>query len=371
MKRCSKCILPENYPNISFNEEGVCNLCVNFENKWSKHKKENFATLQSKLEHIFRWAKKKNRKYDCLVPISGGKDSAYVLYLCKFKYKLKVLAYHFDNGFVSPQAKENIRNIVEGADVDYISFAPRWELLRKMYSHLLLKTGHFCSACTLGYQSTSYKIAEKEKIPLIVVGSSRRTEGVIPKEMIYHDARWFRNVLQDEIAGDDLEDWMYYSLTKVAKRLFFGKIKYVRLPFYLDWNLDEIEGIIRKHLGWQDPSRSDHMDCIMTPVMNYLYVKKWGFGVKTVNYSARIRDGQMSQQETLKKVAVEESNDEPEIMDEFLNRLGLSRNTLKGVESMNHLDYGSYLGLISRMKWFLKLLEASSIIPKDSADEFK
>lgn len=370
MKSCSRCILPENYPNISFNKEGICNFCVNFEKRWSKRKKEKFAMLQSELEHIFKWAKKKNTKYDCLVPISGGKDSSYVLYLCKYKYKLRILAYHFNNGFVSPQARENIKNVVERMGVDFISFSPRWELLKKMYSHLLLKTGHFCSACTLGYQSTSYKIAEKEKIPLIIVGTSRRTEGAIPKEMIYHDARWFRNVLEDKIAGDELEDWMYSSLTKMTKRLFFGKIKYIRLPYYLDWGLKKIERVLRKHLGWQDPSESDHMDCLMTPVMNYLHVRKWGFGVTTINYSARIRDGQMSREEALKKVAIEESCEEPEIMDEFLNRLGLSRNTLKGVESKNHLDYRSYLDLISRMKLFLKLLEASNIIPKDFADEF-
>mgnify|MGYP000630771079 CR=1 FL=1 len=100
MKKCTKCILPETYPEITFDEEGICNYCKEYKSINYKGEKL-FVELLDK--HI-----NKGRKYDCQVPISGGRDSTYVLYKMKEKYKMNVLAFNYDNGFVSQQARENI-----------------------------------------------------------------------------------------------------------------------------------------------------------------------------------------------------------------------------------------------------------------------
>jgi len=367
MRRCSRCILPENYPNISFNKEGVCNLCTDFEDKWTVHKRENFKTLHLELKNILEQARKKKGKYDCLVPISGGKDSTYTLYLCKFKYNLKVLAYHFNNGFVSQHASENIKNAVEKMGIDFVSFAPGWNLLKKIYSHLSLKAGgYFCGACGLGYTSTAYKLALGENIPLIVYGGSSRIEGTMPKEMCYSDARWFRHVLQNEIEEGDMENWTHITPWSAVRRYIRGNPKVITLGEYVDWDLREIRETIQERLGWQAPSEMDHTDCIFDPVSDYFLVKKWGFSRKTVIYSARIRDGQMSREEAVRKIAVEESDSEPELMTEFLKKLGLSKDALvSALQSTNHLDYESYLNQISRIHWFLKILRTIKIIPKE------
>lgn len=80
---CNKCILTEDFPNIKFNQAGVCNICEEWENKWGNF---DYVESEKKLKMIFENAKSKNKKYDCLVPFSGGRDSSYVLYLCKQSY---------------------------------------------------------------------------------------------------------------------------------------------------------------------------------------------------------------------------------------------------------------------------------------------
>jgi tRNA(Ile)-lysidine synthase TilS/MesJ len=112
LKRCTKCILPENFPNIKFNNEGICNYCL------------THVPIKYKGEAVFRILlddyRSKGEKYDCIVPVSGGKDSLFVLYQVMNKYKLRVLASHYDSGFVSEQAMKNIGNAIKMLQVDFI-----------------------------------------------------------------------------------------------------------------------------------------------------------------------------------------------------------------------------------------------------------
>jgi tRNA(Ile)-lysidine synthase TilS/MesJ len=106
MRRCLQCVLPDNYPNIHFDSDGVCNFCLTYTSP-SKYRGEE------EVVRIISRARGNEHPYDCLVPWSGGRDSTYVLYNYKMVrgYKLKVLAFNYDNGFTSDQAKENIRRI--------------------------------------------------------------------------------------------------------------------------------------------------------------------------------------------------------------------------------------------------------------------
>ena len=113
MKRCTKCILPEGYPNITFDEKGECNYC-------KSHQKTNYLG-ESKLKEKLAKYKKSGGKYDCLVPVSGGKDSTYVLYQMSTVYKMRVLAFNYDNCLTHPQAQRNVRENVNSLGVDLVT----------------------------------------------------------------------------------------------------------------------------------------------------------------------------------------------------------------------------------------------------------
>jgi glucosamine--fructose-6-phosphate aminotransferase (isomerizing) len=112
LKRCSKCILPETFPNISFNEDGVCNFCMAHVPFSTKGDKE--------LEELFSKYRSKDGSPDCLIAFSGGRDSSYTLHLLKTKYKMNPIAYSYDWGMVTDLARRNQARMCEKLGVEHI-----------------------------------------------------------------------------------------------------------------------------------------------------------------------------------------------------------------------------------------------------------
>ena len=109
-KRCAKCVFPETFPGIEFDEAGVCNFCRDF--RGHQFVEQSKRQYRKRFEELID----KNRRvggYDCLMAYSGGKDSSYTLVVLKKKYNLSILALTIDNGFISPVATRNILNVVE------------------------------------------------------------------------------------------------------------------------------------------------------------------------------------------------------------------------------------------------------------------
>jgi len=103
MKFCSKCVLPGSFPGIEFNEEGICNYCRNSQLPDQEKKEEYIKMFENLLDSV-----RGKHDFDVLLAYSGGKDSTYTMYELANKYKMNVLAFTFDNGFISEQARENI-----------------------------------------------------------------------------------------------------------------------------------------------------------------------------------------------------------------------------------------------------------------------
>ena len=112
MKRCTKCILPETYPSIEFDEKGVCNYCFNHETVKVFGEKE--------FKKVLSQYRNKGDKYDCIAPISGGRDSAFVLHQMVTKYKMRTLALTVDHGFILPEGIQNIKRMTEKLNVDHV-----------------------------------------------------------------------------------------------------------------------------------------------------------------------------------------------------------------------------------------------------------
>ena len=351
MKRCVRCVLPETCPNIEFDESGVCNVCKEFDKQWGRFKqKEYLESKRMELERIFDLFRKTGKRYDCLVPISGGMDSTYVLYVCKKVYNLRVLAFNFDNGFLSEFAKENLKSITAKLNVDFMSYGPDWKLARKLYALFFRKTGGFCTPCNVGISSTSYKIARDLGIPLIVKGSSRRIEEQFPKGAPeYHwSPFYFKEVIRGEIPFEDAMDYLHmpHNLTQriglwISRSVRFYRIKTIFLPDYLEWNLKTILRTLESEVDWKrPPEKHRHFDCIMDPVATYLTQKKSGFSAAAI-YSTLVRDGQMTREEALRRTLQEErmATQEPPELELWFRMLGLSRKDLDGFEKRSQLAY--------------------------------
>ena len=117
MIRCTRCVLPDTFPGIKFDDEGVCNFCNRF--RGIERLKKSMEKYRNKFEKLLE-SKKRRGGYDALMAYSGGKDSTYTMAVLKKKYGMSILAMTMDNGFVSPQSLENSRKVVEGLGIDYI-----------------------------------------------------------------------------------------------------------------------------------------------------------------------------------------------------------------------------------------------------------
>ena len=352
VRRCQRCVLPEICPKIEFDKNGVCNVCRDFEKRWGKFRDPEYLTFKKiELKKIFDSYKNKGRTYDCLVPLSGGMDSTYVLYVCKRIYNLSVFAFNFDNGFQSQLARENMKKAVRELDVDFVSYKPSWKLQKKLYSLFFLKTGEFCTPCNVGIRSLSYKFAKDLGIPLIVSGDSERIEVQSPQGAhIYHwSPSYFKEVIRGKIPFEEAADYLYYPETfmeKVTSRLlkhipFSRHIRTIHLPDYLEWNVNSILKTLRSEIGWKhDPEKHDHIDCIMDPVRVYLRQRKWGFSA-ALKYSTLIRNGQIGRRQALEKTLQEEAiaSREPPILQRWLRLLALSKEDLEEFETRSQLPY--------------------------------
>ena len=108
--RCSQCLLPNTYPGVVFNEDGVCNHCLNFK----EQELIGEEAFYNKIKSV------KGGEYDCILGISGGKDSCYVAYLAKEKFNLNALAVCYDFPFLVDLARENIKRVTDSLDIDLL-----------------------------------------------------------------------------------------------------------------------------------------------------------------------------------------------------------------------------------------------------------
>jgi len=342
MLRCASCILPDTFPDIKFDKNGVCNSCRKHE---KKEKKKDYSKLNRKLEKILSWAKSQNKKYDCLVPFSGGMDSSYVMYLCNKVYGMKTLAVHFDNALKTDVAYQNISRIVKKTDCGFVSYGPSPEVMRKLYKEFLVHTGQFCFPCDMGTWATVRKAAEDYDIPLIITGYANRIESGNYK--IYScNNRLFKNIASRVITKREIHDFLSLNLMqKLLRRIRkFRLARYRRqimLPEFIRWNDNVIKNTIEKELGWQGKSGSrydDHIDCAFSAVKNYLHVHKWGFGEKTLKYCCQIREGTLNRKEGMEKIQREEKGIPPELK-EFMRQIDVTAENIRQAKNRTHIDY--------------------------------
>ena len=342
INRCSRCILPESYPDIVFDSNGVCHKCNEYERNYAPR---DYLKLKAKLDSIVEWARKQGKRYDCIVPFSGGKDSSYTLYVCRRQLGMKVLAVNFNNGLRTPEALMNIEHIVQVTDSAFVCYGPSWETMRRLYRAFFLATGQFCFPCDMGIWATIHRVAEEYDVPLIVSGFSAQIESRGPKIYSYND-QLFRKIASEVLTEPEMRDFLSLTMAqKVGRRLKHGRLsryrRQISLPDYIKWEDSTIKRVISEELGWSTRAdgSSDHIDCCFAPMKGYFNVLKWGFGEKTTKYAAMTRDREITRDEALARAEKEETRNIEPTIEEFKQRLGVTSEDILQAKNKTHLAY--------------------------------
>ncbi|MEI6051024.1 MAG: hypothetical protein WCS03_19215 [Bacteroidota bacterium] len=345
MRTCNKCIINDNYPEIQFNENGTCSLCIKY---------EGFKPIgEDKLLEIFENAKKnKKSEYDALVPISGGKDSSYILHLAVNIYKLKVLTMTYDNGLFNQIALENIERAIKKTRVDHVFRKPDKTVLMKIYRTMLLESGDICGACDIGTKVNIFKVAQDYSVPIILYGTSPLEEDSFVSDSIQDVAR-LKYILKKakDLSPKEVDDFLIYPDLNHFKISYYKKTgkfaKEIAPLFYIDNPTDKEMGeIIAKELDWiEDDNReySKHFDCIAEPLTNYIRNKIYGYERRLCQYSNMIRRNEINREKALELYSADNISVKPENYQNVLTHLNLTENDLDKISMIPPLKFEKHI----------------------------
>lgn len=332
LRICTNCILPETFPGISFNNKGVCNHCQKFDGKGlklledKKKYKQKFHDLLDQLVNQSTNQPNKlisqstnQRSYDILMAYSGGKDSTYTMSLFKNKYRLRVLAVSFDNGFISQRAVTNIKNATDTLDIDHIFFKPKWEILKKVFSagseqeiyskKSLERASTICTSCMGLVKSICLKMAIELDIPMIGYGWSPG-QAPVQSSIMKTNPSLIRMAQQailnplKETVGDEINTYFLHEKHYSDPEKFPYNIHPMAWEFYDE---EMIMNEIQK-FGWVAPKDTDSnsSNCLLNAFANYVHIKRYGFHPYVWEIANMVREGVMKREEGYKKIYSEQ-----------------------------------------------------------------
>jgi len=367
-KICSRCILDTNdYPEISFDSNGVCNICNTYDNLANrtiykgKEAEEKLSGIISKIK-----AKGKGGKYDCIIGISGGVDSTYLTYQAKL-LGLKPIVVHFDNGWDSELAVNNIENITKKLGFDLYTYVINWNEFRDLQvSYFKASVVDIEVITDHAITATLFKIARKFHIKYILSGENTVTEGILPPNWV-HNKSDFMNIRAIHKRFGKVKLKTYPHLTFLS-RLFYSniiRIESVKLLDYITYNKDIAKSVIKNELDWRDYG-GKHYESIFTRFYQaYILPNKFKIDKRKSHLSTLICSGQITREQAIAEIALP-IYDEKKLNEDkqyVLKKLGLSETEFENIMQLpivKHTDYPSIMNIYKKLriiKYQLKKLQ--------------
>ncbi|MDP1853058.1 MAG: N-acetyl sugar amidotransferase [Candidatus Omnitrophota bacterium] len=374
---CSRCIMDTTAPGIVFDEKGECGFCKLHD------KLEKLYPLNEDGEKILNRLivklKKKERssKYNCIIGVSGGRDSTYLLYLAKKIWGLEPLAVHFNDGFDNPVAGENIKTAVRKLGVDLRTITSDWRESKDIrIAFLKASVPNLEVGTDLGIFATLYGVAAKENVKHILTAHSFRTEGISPLTWNYLDGKYLKSILE-RFGTVRLREWKpddpgyNLSLYHLFYYMFLKRIQVATPMYYIKYVRKDAEPIIEKELGWVNPG-AHYFDDLWQSLLSYVYRVKFNADKRKFNYSALIRSGQMTREEALERVRSVYVIEDPKIISLCIKRLGISQEKLNEFISYppkTFQDYPNYYNFVKPFKFWIKMASRMQLIPAGTYDK--
>jgi len=330
MKRCVRCILPETFPGIRFDENGICNFCLEF--KGLEHLEDKKAEYNRKFEILVQDYKDKS-SYDVLICYSGGKDSTYTLAALKKKYNLNILAITFDNSFLSEQAINNIRVIVENLGIDHVLFKPRFDVIKKIFTECaenniypqktIERASTICTSCMGIVKFSALRMALEKNIPFIAFGWSPG-QAPITSSIMKNNPQMIKMMQKTifeplyNIVGDKIKPYF------LEESHFNGSYHFpynISPLAFLEYNEEKIYQEIYQ-LGWKAPQDTDanSTNCLINSFGIRIHKNQFNFHPYVFELAKLVREGYLNRDTALEKIFKIE---DPETVALVQNKLGI------------------------------------------------
>lgn len=353
MKSCNKCLYPETVDTVQFNATGTCNVCEAMEHK---HTVIDWDERRRELEVLVAEAKARNGRWDCIIPVSFGKDSSFQAWFAVTQLKLRPLLVRYNHMGMRPGIERNKMRVLKKLGVELVEFCPNWNVVRETMRESLIRKGDSCWACHSGIFAYPMHVAIERNIPLIMWGEALSTQQAFfnSKEKESVDEVRFNRAANLGISADDMyqflegrvdrRDLLYHSYPSREALDKLGA-KSICLGDYIFWDQTKQVEIIKRELGWEGEEvenvppewNASKIECQYEGVRQWLKYLKRGYGRVASHASHLIRHGEMTR-ETGAALAAEYDGKEPASLQWFLDIVGMDRNEFYDIAASHVID---------------------------------
>lgn len=350
-------------PSIRFDGNGISNHYWEFHNVVRPHWQtgpDGAAALGRRLEGIRRDGR--GRDFDCIIGMSGGADSSYMLHKVVTEYGLRPLVFHVDGGWNSEVAVNNINVLVEKLGLDLFTEVINWEEM-KNFQLAMFRSGvpHIDVPQDMAFIGVLYKFAERHRIKYILNGGNISTECVRnPLEFFYWctDMAQVRDILS-RFGSAPMPTYPFSSVFyhKIYLKYFRG-VSVVKPLNFMTYRKAEAMAELESIYGWK-PYPQKHFESRFTRFFEgYWLPTRFGFDVRRVQYSSLILTGQMTRDEALEKLKTPPLDPQlaAQEFDYVATKLGISSDELRGYHSMPKKFYWDYENRRKIFEWGEKVM---------------
>lgn len=365
-QRCTRCVMDTTDSKITFDANGVCDHCRNFDKNiapYWKPQENRFDELEQMAQKIRN--KGKGKKYDCILGLSGGADSSYLAYIAKEIMNLRPLVVVVDTGWNLNVAVENIERIVKGLNLDMYTEVVNWKEMADLqlaFFKASISSQDFPQDHAIF--AGLYNYAVKNKIKYVLTGSNSATEFIRPPvEWIYLNDLTMALDIHRKFGQRKLKTFPTCSMLKY--RLLYKYIYGMERVFPLDYvvyNKAEAEELLYKKFGWTKYANKHYENVFTRFFEGYYLPHKFGFDTRKNVYSNEILVGTMKREEAIKKLEEKPYDEEQMLLDKeyIAKKLGISVIEFdKIIESPNKTpnDYRNSMWIIKLGVFVCKILK--------------
>ncbi|MDP3082615.1 MAG: N-acetyl sugar amidotransferase [Rubrivivax sp.] len=362
---CSSCIYDSRVPNIDFDVDGVCNYCHQVDKL-----KAQYGTGAAKgndlLDAIFVDIKRTGRgkKYDCVIGVSGGTDSSYLLSLA-VERGLRPLAAHYDNTWNSAIATQNIRRLTATLGVDlYTHVVDNKEVDDIKRSFLLAGVPEFDADTDIGFVQVLRTAAAKYSIKYILEGHSFVTEGISPVGGNYLDGAYVADIhrrygRRRMRTFPNMPFWQFMKWALVYRQQF------IRPLWYIDYSKEDAREYLQKHMGWEYYG-GHHLENRASTFAHTVWLpQRFGIDYRNLSLAASVRRHVMDRDEAIECFGKPVVPD-PELIAYVCKRVGFTPQELQACMDgprRTFRDFRTYKKRFERLRPMFRLLANANLVP--------
>ena len=363
---CTRCIYDDRVDSIVFDATGVCNYCNQLDGlveEYGTAKAKGVTEFERILDQIK--AAGKSKPYDCIIGVSGGTDSSFMIHQAVNDWGLRPLAVHYDNTWNSAIATQNIARVLHSLNVDLCTHVVNNVEADDLFlAFFRAGVAEIEASTDLALAEVMYRAAWKHGVRYVLEGHSFMAEGITPLGRNYFDGQYIRSI-HHQFGTIPIKSYPLMTFKRFMFWILAARIRKIRPFWYLNYNKEDARNFLEREYNWQYYG-GHHLENRMAAFFHSVYApQKFGMDFRNNTLSALVRNAKMNRAEAWNKYQ-EPPYIEDGLVTYFQKRLGLSEDEYASImaqEPKTWFMYPTYKKRFERMRPIFKVLAKANLVP--------